>query len=269
MSEKIIAYKGMNADMTCRGKQYDVGKTYMEPVANCCKAGMHACENPLDVLHYYKPDGKSLFFEVECSGDISRGDGTDTKLACTELKVTGEINLAKILKLGAEATIKRVNKKIEEAKDKSKTAAGDYSVGSAAGNSSVGSAAGYSSVGSAAGYSSVGSAAGYSSVGSAAGDSSVGSAAGDSSVGSAAGDYSVGSAAGDYSRAEALGKDSIAVANGAHSKARGAMGCYLVLTEYDNNGSMICAKMSQVDGKTIKENVWYILENGEFVEVQT
>ena len=214
MSEKIIAYKGMNADMTCRGKQYEVGKIYHEDKAVCCHAGMHACENPLDVLHYYKPDGKSRFFEVECSGDISREDGKDTKLACTELKVTGEINLAKILKLGAEATIKRVNKKIEEAKDKSKTAAGDFSVGSAAGNFSVGSAAGY------------------------------------------------------RSRAEALGEDSIAVANGAHSKARGAMGCYLVLTEYDNNGSMICAKMSQVDGKTIKENVWYILKNGEFVEVQ-
>ena len=205
MSEKIIAYKGMNADMTCRGKQYEVGKTYHEDKADCCRAGMHACENPLDVLRYYKPDGKSRFFEVECSGDISREDEKDSKLACTELKVTGEINLAKILKLGAEATIKRVNQKIEEAKDKSKTAAG---------NSSVGSAAGY------------------------------------------------------RSRAEALGEDSIAVANGAHSKARGAMGCYLVLTEYDDDGSMICAKMSQVDGKTIKENVWYILKNGEFVEVQ-
>ena len=215
MSKKIIAYKAMDKNMMCRGKQYEVGKTYHEDKADCCHAGMHACENPLDVLRYYKPDGKSRFFEVECSGDISRGDGKDSKLACTELKVTGEINLTKILKLGAEATIKRVNKKIEEAKDKSKTAAGD------------------------------------------------------SSVGSAAGDYSVGSAAGDSSRAEALGEDSIAVANGAHSKARGAIGCYLVLTEYDNNGSMICAKMSQVDGKTIKENVWYILENGEFVEVQT
>ena len=164
------------------------------------------------MLHYYKPDGKSRFFEVECSGDISREDGKDSKFACTELKVTGEINLAKILKLGAEATIKRVNKKIEEAKDKSKTAAGNSSVGSAAGNYSVGSAAGY------------------------------------------------------YSRAEALGKDGIAVANGAHSRARGAIGCYLVLTEYDDDGNMICAKMSQVDGKTIKENVWYTLKNGEFVE---
>nr|DAW68191.1 MAG TPA: hypothetical protein [Caudoviricetes sp.] len=196
MSEKIIAYKAMDKNMQCRGKQYEVGKTYYEDEADCCRAGMHACENPLDVLRYYKPDGKSRFFEVECSGDISREDGKDSKLACTELKVTGEINLAKILKLGAEATIKRVNKKIEEAKDKSKTAAGDYS------------------------------------------------------------------------RAEALGEDSIAVANGEHSKALGAMGCYLVLTEYDNDGSMICAKMSQVDGKTIKENVWYTLKNGEFVEAE-
>lgn len=52
MSEKIIAYKAMNADMTCRGKQYEVGKTYHEDKADCCNAGMHACENPLDVLHY-------------------------------------------------------------------------------------------------------------------------------------------------------------------------------------------------------------------------
>ena len=44
------------------------------------------------------------------------------------------------------------------------------------------------------------------------------------------------------------------------------MGCYLVLTEYDNDGHMICAKMARVDGSTVKENVWYTLENGEFVE---
>lgn len=52
MSEKIIAYKAMDKNMMCRGKQYEVGKTYHEDKADCCHAGMHACENPLDVLRY-------------------------------------------------------------------------------------------------------------------------------------------------------------------------------------------------------------------------
>ena len=255
MNEKIIAYKGMDENMTCRDKQYEVGKTYTEEHAKCCNAGMHACENPLDVLHYYRPDGKTRFFEVECGGEIDREYGKDSKLACTELKINGELSLAKILKIGAEATIKRVNEKMEESKKRSK--AGDSSIGSAAGDYSVGSAAGDSSIGSAAGDYSVGSAAGY---------YSVGSAAGYYSVGSAAGDYSVGSAAGDYSKAEALGKGSLAVANGAHSKAMGAMGCYLVLTEYDDDDNFLWAKMAQVDGSIIKEKVWYTLKNGEFVE---
>lgn len=30
MSEKIIAYKAMDKNMQCRGKQYEVGKTYHE-----------------------------------------------------------------------------------------------------------------------------------------------------------------------------------------------------------------------------------------------
>ena len=111
-------------------------------------------------------------------------------------------------------------------------------------------------------------ASGYCSTGAASGYCSTGAASGYCSTGAASGCCSTGAASGKYCKAEAFGKDSIAVANGAHSKARGAMGCYLVLTEYDNNGNMICANMSQVDGKNIKENVWYILKNGEFVEVK-
>lgn len=89
-----------------------------------------------------------------------------------------------------------------------------------------------------------------------------GSTAGSSGYGSTA------AATGVYCRAKADGKDNIAVANGYESKARGAMGCYLVLTEYDDGGHMLFAKMEQVDGKSIKENVWYTLKNGEFVEAE-
>ena len=245
MSEKIIAYKGMNADLTCRGKQYELGKTYTEPVAKCCKAGMHACENPLDVLHYYPLADGSRIFKVECGGDISREDEKDTKLACTELTVEAEIKIADMVKLGVKAVMDRVNKKVKEAE---KIASGYKSTGAASGDWSTGAASGDWSTGAASGNCSTGAASGY------------------KSTGAASGNCSTGAASGNYCKAEALGKDSIAVANGVHSKARGAMGCYLVLTEYADDGNMICAKMSKVDGKIIKENVWYTLKNGEFVE---
>ena len=217
MSEKIIAYKAMDKNMQCRGKQYEVGKTYHEDKADCCHAGMHACENPLDVLHYYPLSDGIRIFKVECGGDISRENGKDTKLACTELTVEAEIKIADMVKLGVKAVMDRVNKNVKGTKNK------------------------------------------------ASGDCSTGAASGDWSTGAASGDWSTGAASGYYCRAEAFGKDSIAVANGAHSKARGAMGCYLVLTEYDDDGGMIRAKMAKVDGSVIKENVWYTLKNGEFV----
>ena len=106
MSDKIIAYKGMDENMCCRGKQYEIGKTYTENKAICCISGMHACENPLDVFQYYRPDGKNRFFEVECNGSINKGEN-DSKLACTELKVTGELSLAKFIRLSVQTTFER------------------------------------------------------------------------------------------------------------------------------------------------------------------
>ena len=199
MSEKIIAYKAMDKNMQCRGKQYEVGKTYHEDEADCCRAGMHACENPLDVLHYYKVSDGARFFKVECGGDVAKSD-EDSKFACTELTVKGELKVTDFAKIGVEAVMKRIAKKVDNAKEK------------------------------------------------------------------ASGRYSTGAASGDYSTAEVSGKDSIAVSNGYKSKARGAIGCYIVLTEYDDSGNMLLAKMAKVDGAVIKENTWYTLKNGEFVE---
>ena len=213
MSEKIIAYKGMDENMRCRGKQYEVGKTYTEDKADCCHAGMHACVNPLDVLRYYRLDGKNRFFEVECSGDVSKDD-CDSKLACTELTIKGEMNFAGLVKATVQAVFDRV-------KEKSSFSSGYYST---AGTSGYSSTAGTS------------------------------------------GDCSTAAATGAFCRAESTGSASIAVANGYASEARGAMGDYLVLTEYDSNLNLVCAKMAQVDGDQIKPNVWYILKNGEFVE---
>ena len=240
MSEKIIAYKAMNKNMQCRGKQYEVGKTYHEDKADCCNAGMHACENPLDVLHYYPLKDGPRFFEVECGGNVDKS-GEDSKLACTELTVKGEVNFAGLVKATVNAVFNR-------AKGKEPFSSGDYSTAGSRGCSSTAGSSGY--------YSTAGSSGDYSTAGS----------SGCSSTAGSSGCSSTAAATGSYCSAKADGKDSIAVVNGACGKACGALGCYLVLTEYDDDGNMLLAKMAKVDGAVIKENTWYTLKNGEFVE---
>ena len=213
MSEKIIAYKAMNQDMTCRGKKYEVGKTYFEDKADCCNKGMHACENPFEVLRYYPMKNNPRFFEVECGGEISKS-GQGSKLACTELTVKGELNFAGMLKATLDAVFRRV-------KDKEPFSSGDYSTAGTSGH-----------------YSTAGT----------------------------SGNSSTAAATGTYCRAKAEGNNSIAVANGYKSKVKGSVGCYLVLTEYDDDGNLLCADLKLVNGISIKADTWYMLKDGLVVE---
>lgn len=73
---------------------------------------------------------------------------------------------------------------------------------------------------------------------------------------------------GNYSAATVAGKDSIACGLGYKCKAKGVKGCWLVLAERDYKGKILTVKTACVDGKKIKENVFYILEKGEFKEVE-
>ena len=303
MSEKIIAYKAMDKNMQCRGKQYEVGKTYHEDKADCCHAGMHACENPLDVLHYYPLKDSPRFFEVECGGNMDKSE-EDSKLACTELTVKGEVNFAGLVKATVSAVFNRVKGKEPFSSGDASTAgssgyastagssgyastagssgyastagssgdsstagsSGRYSTAGSSGDASTAGSSGYASTaGSSGDYSTAGS-SGYASTAGSSGRYSTAGSSGDASTAGSSGRYSTAAATGAYCSAEADGKDSIAVVNGACGKARGALGCYLVLTEYDDDGHMICAKMARVDGSAIKENVYYTLKNGEFVE---
>lgn len=75
---------------------------------------------------------------------------------------------------------------------------------------------------------------------------------------------------GNWSAATVEGKESIAIVTGRDSKASGAIGCWLVLTERDGwNGKTYPIKevrAVKVDGETIKPGVFYKLQNGEVVE---
>lgn len=77
---------------------------------------------------------------------------------------------------------------------------------------------------------------------------------------------------GDYSAASVEGKDSVAIVTGFYSKAKGALGCWIVLTERDCwNGKTYPikeVKAFKVDGETIKTDTWYKLVDGEAVECE-
>ena len=126
MEEIIKSYKGFNKDMTCKNKQYEVGKDYEEDKAVACECGMHACEYPLDCFKYYPPS-KSVYYEVEQSGDISRHDD-DSKIASTKMHIGAQLSIAGIV----NAAIEYTKEKIETTCIESKAAtAGDYGAATA------------------------------------------------------------------------------------------------------------------------------------------
>ena len=81
------------------------------------------------------------------------------------------------------------------------------------------------------------------------------------------GDQSAATNTGDQSAATVGGAESIAVVTGYGSKAKGAVGCWLVLTERDEKMHILGVQAVCVDGETIKADTFYMLKNGAITEV--
>ena len=84
-----------------------------------------------------------------------------------------------------------------------------------------------------------------------------------------AGNWSVATNTGDWSAATVEGKESVAMAIGYNSKAKGSLGCFIVLAECKELGGeyhIVDVKSAKVDGEKIKPDTFYKLINGEFVE---
>ena len=96
---EVIAYKGMNSDMTCRDFKYEVGKTYKTDKVELCEYGFHACLNPIDVLFYYPKYISSRYFKVKLSGEITNCSKWDTNVAATEITILEEITIKELLNI--------------------------------------------------------------------------------------------------------------------------------------------------------------------------
>ena len=90
----MIAYKGFNKGLICRGYQFQPGENITEE-ANCAKNGFHSAENPLDCITYYGNIKDSVYCIVEVTGDMDEDD-RDSKIASTELRIIKQLTLEEL-----------------------------------------------------------------------------------------------------------------------------------------------------------------------------
>ena len=90
-------YKVFNSDWTCRGFQYEVGKTYEhEGEISPCNSGFHFCEKAADCFNYYPFNSNNRVAEVEALGEI-KTDGN--KSVTNKIKIVRELSWHEVLEL--------------------------------------------------------------------------------------------------------------------------------------------------------------------------
>ncbi|WP_206669591.1 hypothetical protein [Brucella sp. 10RB9213] len=106
---KIIAYKGFDAELRCRGYQFELNKRFQhQGTVVACESVFHACEYPLDVLSYYPP-AISRYGEVELSGDTSK-EGKDTKIAAAEITIKAELKIPELIAAAVRYIVERAKR---------------------------------------------------------------------------------------------------------------------------------------------------------------
>ena len=282
-------FKGFDKDLKCRDFQYEIGKEYTEEKADICNCGFHACEFPMDVFNYYPPSD-SRYCEVELEANNQKSSD-DSKRVGKKISVKAEIGIAGIIKAGVEYIKEQVNWEDDKATNtgdrsaatntgnqsaatntgdqSAATNTGDYSAATNTGNQSAATNTGDQSAATNTGYQSAATNTGDQSAATNTGNQSAATNTGNRSAATNTGDYSAATNTGDYSAAIVEGKESIALATGINSKAKGKIGCFIVLAEWkeiNHEYHIVDVKSAKVDGKNIKEDTFYTLKDGKFVE---
>ena len=262
MTEYLKGYKGFEHGLICRDKQYKENTVFEEDKAVICNKGMHFCTNPLDVLDYYglvNEDGSfNEFAKVDALADSVTDD--NKKYCTTKLKIG--------VKLGFAGFIKAcVNFLIEKTSSQEDTLSGDFAqIGSSGDSARIGSSGDFAQIGSSGDFAQIGSSGDSAQIGSSGDSAQIGSSGDSARIGSS----------GDFARITSSGKHSVVMAAGYNSMARAKIGSWITLTEWVKTGEHNkegyyiwipkYVKTEYVDGEHIKEDTFYKLKDGEFVE---
>ena len=89
----VKGFKGFNEDLTCRGFQYEIGKTYKHNgEVGLCRSGFHFCRKLKDVHNFYNLK-TSRICEIEADGKI---DDDGVKSACSRMRIVREVSREEI-----------------------------------------------------------------------------------------------------------------------------------------------------------------------------
>ena len=146
-------------------------------------------------------------------------------------------------------------------KNAKESATGYYSKAASSGNYSTAASSGYYSKAASSGYYSKAASSGNYSTAASSGDYSTAASYGNSSKAASSGDYSTAASSGDYSACAAVGY---------RAAVKGDIGNLIMASEYikkDTAFIPIGGKADLIDGKILKPNCWYIVENEKWVEV--
>ncbi len=144
-------------------------------------------------------------------------------------------------------------------------------IGSSGDSAKIGSSGDSAKIGSSGDSAQIGS-SGYSAqIGSSGDYAQIGSSGDYAKIGSSGYSAQIGSS-GDYAQINSTGKHSVICCAGNNCFAKGKIGSWITLSEWkyaedENCYIPVCVKTEKIDGDRIKEDTYYKLENGEFVEV--
>lgn len=305
MGRIITGYKGFGRDFTCRGFQYEVGKTYeIDGEPKLYECGFHFCTSPLAVFRYYDPTNRFAIVKADEDDVVYEKDTYFHKAVARRIKIVAEVSFDDLIELQREYAL-RTEPMVETGETCSLGGEGgtsnkstifgygydailgvnaqsDYYVANN-GDCSVAVAAGTErAVGVTKGNGSAAVTTGLFSMAKTRGSSSIAVATNRDSVAIAqkcaaavatsdeavavAIDKATAMCTGFGSVAEARDKSALAVAAGEHCSACGVLGSWLVLVQRFNN-YILDVQTVLVDGLTIKEGVRYELVNGKICEV--
>ena len=145
-------------------------------------------------------------------------------------------------------------------------------IGSSGDSAKIGSSGDDAQIGSSGDSAKIGSSGDSAKIGSSGDSAKIGSSGYSAQIGSSGDSAQIGSS-GDSAQINSTGEDAVIMCAGSRSKAKGKKGSWITLAEWAKDEEKgryvpICVKTERVDGEKIKEDTYYTLKNGEFVEVQ-